>query len=74
MPADAASSVCGVLTDIDDRLTTDGDITVGALQALQALRDAGLSVISARKVEEASHAFEFGIERFAKGSLGRHAA
>jgi len=39
-------SVCGVLTDIDDTLTCDGAITDDALQALQALRDAGLPVIA----------------------------
>src|SRR5258705_4217811 len=46
LPADAALSVCGVLTDIDDTLTCDGAITDDALQALQALRDAGLPVIA----------------------------
>ncbi|MBF9266142.1 HAD hydrolase family protein [Paracidovorax cattleyae] len=35
----------GVFTDIDDTLTTDGAITADALDALQALRDAGLMVI-----------------------------
>lgn len=35
----------GVFTDIDDTLTTDGAITADALDALQALRDAGLAVI-----------------------------
>jgi HAD superfamily hydrolase (TIGR01484 family) len=38
--------VRGVLTDIDDTLTTDGAITPPALHALQALRDAGLPVIA----------------------------
>jgi len=46
LPADAALSVCGVLTDIDDTLTTAGAITEDALLALQALRDAGLPVIA----------------------------
>src|SRR3954470_17348917 len=41
-----ARSVAGVLTDIDDTLTTDGAITADALRALEALRDAGLPVIA----------------------------
>ncbi|MBU3739880.1 MAG: HAD-IIB family hydrolase [Rhodoferax sp.] len=36
----------GVFTDIDDTLTTDGAITPDALQALAALRAAGLQVIA----------------------------
>lgn len=36
----------GVLTDIDDTLTTDGAITAEALDALQALRAAGLPVFA----------------------------
>lgn len=36
----------GVLTDIDDTLTTDGAITSDALAALQALRAAGLPVFA----------------------------
>lgn len=36
----------GVLTDIDDTLTTDGAITPDALAALAALREAGLQVIA----------------------------
>lgn len=43
---EAAASVLGVLTDIDDTLTTDGTITPDALQALHDLRDAGLHVIA----------------------------
>ena len=35
----------GVFTDIDDTLTTDGAITADALQALGALKAAGLHVI-----------------------------
>lgn len=35
----------GVLTDIDDTLTTDGAITPDALQAMSALRAAGLHVV-----------------------------
>ena len=38
--------VRGVLTDIDDTLTTDGAITPDALQALQDLKSAGLVVIA----------------------------
>jgi HAD superfamily hydrolase (TIGR01484 family) len=38
--------VRGVLTDIDDTLTTEGAITPDALAALQALRDAGLLVMA----------------------------
>jgi HAD superfamily hydrolase (TIGR01484 family) len=41
-PAD----LIGVMTDIDDTLTTDGAITPDALAALQRLRDAGLGVIA----------------------------
>ena len=36
----------GVLTDIDDTLTTEGAITQDALDALAALRAAGLRVIA----------------------------
>jgi HAD superfamily hydrolase (TIGR01484 family) len=36
----------GVMTDIDDTLTTDGAITPDALAALGRLRDAGLAVIA----------------------------
>lgn len=36
----------GVLTDIDDTLTTDGAATPDAIAAMQALRDAGLAVIA----------------------------
>ena len=45
-PATAASAVVGVLTDIDDTLTTDGRITPDALSALAQLRAAGLHVIA----------------------------
>jgi len=40
-PAD----LVGVFTDIDDTLTTDGAITTDALDALHALRRAGLAVV-----------------------------
>ena len=46
LPTDTARSVRGVLTDIDDTLTTAGAITPDALQALQALKAAGLAVIA----------------------------
>ena len=45
-PQDAAQNVLGILTDIDDTLTTDGAITPDALTALGALRAAGLKVIA----------------------------
>ena len=46
VPIDALRAVRGVLTDIDDTLTTDGAITPDALQALADLRAAGLPVIA----------------------------
>jgi HAD superfamily hydrolase (TIGR01484 family) len=45
-PDGALGSVHGVLTDIDDTLTTEGAITADALVSLQRLRDAGISVIA----------------------------
>ena len=36
----------GVLTDIDDTLTTEGTLTMGAVAAIAALRTAGLPVIA----------------------------
>ena len=45
-PAGQRRGVIGVLTDIDDTLTTDGAITADALQALSALKNAGLQVIA----------------------------
>ena len=44
-PAEQRRTIHGVLTDIDDTLTTEGAITPDALQALHALRAAGLHVI-----------------------------
>src|SRR5437762_13758092 len=41
-PLAALRGVAGVLTDIDDTLTTDGAITADALGALADLRAAGL--------------------------------
>ncbi|MGY4827567.1 HAD-IIB family hydrolase [Sphaerotilaceae bacterium SBD11-9] len=46
LPAAQAATVAGVLTDIDDTLTTAGAITADALQALGDLRAAGLPVIA----------------------------
>ena len=45
-PLEARRRVTGVLTDIDDTLTTDGAITADALAALAALQAAGLHVIA----------------------------
>lgn len=45
-PAAARARIAGVLTDIDDTLTTEGVITPDALDALSALRAAGLRVIA----------------------------
>ena len=45
-PLDARARTVGVLTDVDDTLTTDGAITPDALQAMAALRAAGLYVIA----------------------------
>jgi hypothetical protein len=44
--ADERRRITGVLTDIDDTLTTAGAITPDALQALHALRGAELNVIA----------------------------
>jgi len=44
-PLSARQQVVGVLTDIDDTLTTDGAITPDALNALQSLRIAGFPVV-----------------------------
>lgn len=46
LPPAQARDVLGVLTDIDDTLTRDGAIEPAALQALQALADAGLPVFA----------------------------
>ena len=45
-PIEARSRITGVLTDIDDTLTTEGAITPDALAALGALKAAGLPVIA----------------------------
>jgi HAD superfamily hydrolase (TIGR01484 family) len=46
VPEAALRRVVGVLTDIDDTLTTEGEITPDALASLAALRAAGLPVIA----------------------------
>ncbi|GAC1608313.1 MAG: HAD-IIB family hydrolase [Ramlibacter sp.] len=45
-PASARGALAGVFTDIDDTLTTEGAITPDALQALGALKAAGLAVVA----------------------------
>jgi HAD superfamily hydrolase (TIGR01484 family) len=45
-PTDSRRRITGVLTDIDDTLTTEGAITPDALAALAALKTAGLDVIA----------------------------
>ena len=45
-PLNTTKSFCGILTDIDDTLTTEGAITQDALDALATLRAAGLRVIA----------------------------
>jgi HAD superfamily hydrolase (TIGR01484 family) len=44
-PAATRAGIAGVLTDIDDTLTTEGAVTPDVLQALAALAGAGLHVI-----------------------------
>lgn len=44
-PQAARAGLAGVLTDIDDTLTTEGAITADALQALHALKAAGLHLV-----------------------------
>ena len=44
-PLEARRNIIGVFTDIDDTLTTHGDITPDALQALTDLKAAGLHII-----------------------------
>lgn len=48
-PADAMAGLHGVLTDIEDTLTTEGPITQDALDALAVLRSAGLCLEPSRK-------------------------
>ncbi|MFO1080130.1 MAG: HAD-IIB family hydrolase [Reyranellaceae bacterium] len=44
-PRAVLAAVAGVLTDIDDTLSTDGRLTADAYGALQALKTAGLTVV-----------------------------
>jgi len=43
---DARRGITGLFTDIDDTLTTEGEITADALQALTDLKAAGLKVVA----------------------------
>ncbi len=45
-PIEKRRQITGVFTDIDDTLTTEGEITADALQALHDLKAAGLTVIA----------------------------
>ncbi|HVE49211.1 MAG TPA: HAD-IIB family hydrolase [Casimicrobiaceae bacterium] len=45
MPLEARSRIRGVLTDIDDTLTTDGRLTAAAYAALERLSQSGLIVV-----------------------------
>jgi HAD superfamily hydrolase (TIGR01484 family) len=45
-PVEQRSNIIGVFTDIDDTLTTHGEISADALQALTDLKAAGLHVIA----------------------------
>jgi HAD superfamily hydrolase (TIGR01484 family) len=45
-PSEARRALIGVFTDIDDTLTTEGAITPEALQAMAALKAAGLHVVA----------------------------
>jgi HAD superfamily hydrolase (TIGR01484 family) len=46
LPPEAAASVRGVFTDIDDTLTSEGAITPDALEGLQRLQAAGIPVVA----------------------------
>ena len=45
MPAAVAAGIHTVFSDIDDTLTTEGQLTAEAYAALAALREAGLRVV-----------------------------
>ena len=45
-PAAQRRAVTGIFTDIDDTLTTEGEITADAMEALGALKAAGLRVVA----------------------------
>lgn len=42
---DNRQAICGVFLDIDDTLTTDGQLTASAYTAMERLRAAGLFVV-----------------------------
>lgn len=45
LPNDVLARLIGVLTDIDDTLTTDGHLTAAAYEAMERLQKAGLLVV-----------------------------
>jgi hypothetical protein len=45
LPAEAAGNLVGVLTDIDDTLTTDGRLPAVAYEAVERLHESGLAVV-----------------------------
>jgi HAD superfamily hydrolase (TIGR01484 family) len=45
LSADACRQLIGVFTDIDDTLTTDGQLPAAAYNAMERLRDSGLAVV-----------------------------
>ena len=45
LPAEVARNLVGVLTDIDDTITTDGRLPAAAYDALERLHDSGLAVV-----------------------------
>jgi len=45
LPAEVARNLVGVLTDIDDTVTTDGRLPAAAYDALERLNDSGLAVV-----------------------------
>jgi HAD superfamily hydrolase (TIGR01484 family) len=45
LPADFARNLVGVLTDIDDTITTDGRLPAAAYEALERLHESGLAVV-----------------------------
>ena len=46
LPLDVRSNALGVLSDIDDTLSSEGRVTAAAYSALERLRDAGLKVLA----------------------------
>ena len=45
MPAEVAANLIGVFTDIDDTMTTDGQLPAAAYAALERLKASGLAVV-----------------------------